>query len=112
MVHPQANAAEHVTSVWMAMKNKMELTIGICVGSSIVSSFMSRTWHALTQLLQQIAAFVVPLLVIVGWISGHDLTLFFADFEVHLHASFFRYIGFSPTLHLHRPSYSSCLYSS
>lgn len=34
----QANAAEHVTSVWMAMKNKMELTIGICVGSSIVSS--------------------------------------------------------------------------
>ena len=32
----QANAAEHVTSIWMAMKNKMELTIGICVGSSIV----------------------------------------------------------------------------
>ncbi|KAI0672865.1 calcium/proton exchanger [Trametes maxima] len=59
-----ANAAEHVTSVWMAMKNKMELTIGICVGSSI-----------------QIAAFVVPLLVIVGWATHHDLTLFFADFE-------------------------------
>ncbi|PIL24303.1 transporter [Ganoderma sinense ZZ0214-1] len=59
-----ANAAEHFTSVWMAMKNKMELTIGICVGSSI-----------------QIAAFVVPLLVIVGWITNHDLTLFFADFE-------------------------------
>ena len=31
-----SNAAEHVTSVWMAMKDKMELTIGICVGSSIV----------------------------------------------------------------------------
>lgn len=30
---------------------------------------------------QQIAAFVVPLLVIVGWITHHDLTLFFADFE-------------------------------
>ncbi|EPQ57950.1 Calcium/proton exchanger [Gloeophyllum trabeum ATCC 11539] len=59
-----ANAAEHVTSVWMAMKNKMELTIGICVGSSI-----------------QIAAFVVPLLVIVGWIADRELTLFFADFE-------------------------------
>ncbi|KAF8163521.1 Sodium/calcium exchanger protein-domain-containing protein [Crassisporium funariophilum] len=59
-----ANAAEHVTSVWMAMKNQMELTITICVGSSI-----------------QIAAFVVPLLVIVGWISGHELTLFFANFE-------------------------------
>ncbi|KAJ7024252.1 Sodium/calcium exchanger protein-domain-containing protein [Mycena alexandri] len=59
-----ANAAEHVTSVWMAMKGKMELTIGICVGSSI-----------------QIATFVVPLLVIVGWIAGHELTLFFANFE-------------------------------
>jgi Ca2+:H+ antiporter len=59
-----ANAAEHVTSVWMAMKNQMELTITICVGSSI-----------------QIAAFVVPLLVIIGWISGHELTLFFANFE-------------------------------
>lgn len=32
-----ANAAEHSTSIVMAMKNKMELTIGICVGSSIVS---------------------------------------------------------------------------
>jgi len=59
-----ANAAEHVTSVWMAMKDKMELTIGICVGSSI-----------------QIATFVVPLLVVIGWISGHELTLFFDDFE-------------------------------
>ncbi len=35
----QANAAEHVTSVWMAMKDQMELTITICVGSSIVRLF-------------------------------------------------------------------------
>jgi Ca2+:H+ antiporter len=49
----------------MAVKGQMELTITICVGSSI-----------------QIAAFVVPLMVIVGWISGHELTLFFANFEV------------------------------
>jgi len=59
-----ANAAEHVTSVWMALKDKMALTIGICVGSSI-----------------QIAAFVIPLLVIIGWISGNELTLYFANFE-------------------------------
>jgi len=59
-----SNAAEHVTSVWMALKDKMELTIGICVGSSI-----------------QISSFVIPLLVIVGWATGHDLTLFFANFE-------------------------------
>ncbi|KAG8733901.1 hypothetical protein FRC11_000455 [Ceratobasidium sp. 423] len=60
----QANAAEHVTAVWMAMKGKLELTIGISVGSSI-----------------QIAAFVVPLLVIVSWVIGKELTLYFADFE-------------------------------
>ncbi|KAF9246380.1 calcium proton exchanger [Melanogaster broomeanus] len=58
------NAAEHVTSVWMAMKNKYALTIGICVGSSI-----------------QIATFVVPLLVIVGWCIGQPLTLHFENFE-------------------------------
>ncbi|KAL7413246.1 Sodium/calcium exchanger protein-domain-containing protein [Mrakia frigida] len=58
------NAAEHVTSVWMAMKGKMELTMGIAVGSSI-----------------QIAAGMIPLLVLVGWAMNKDLTLFFADFE-------------------------------
>jgi len=59
-----ANAAEHVTSVWMAMKNQMELTITISVGSSI-----------------QVATFVVPSLVILGWLTGHELSLFFANFE-------------------------------
>ncbi|KAG6837274.1 hypothetical protein H0H93_012279 [Arthromyces matolae] len=58
------NAAEHVTAIFMALKDKMEITIGVCVGSSI-----------------QIAAFVIPLMVIVGWCTGHELTLFFADFE-------------------------------
>ncbi|RDB21333.1 Vacuolar calcium ion transporter [Hypsizygus marmoreus] len=59
-----ANAAEHVTAVFMALKNRMEISIAICVGSSI-----------------QIAAFVVPLLVIIGWTTGHQLSLFFANFE-------------------------------
>lgn len=59
-----ANAAEHFTAVWMAMKGKMEITMGIAIGSSI-----------------QISAFVIPLLVIIGWIVGKDLTLFFANFE-------------------------------
>ncbi|KAG0698838.1 calcium proton exchanger [Suillus ampliporus] len=31
-----SNATEHATSVWMAMKNKYELIIAICVGSSII----------------------------------------------------------------------------
>jgi len=59
-----SNAAEHITSVWMALKGKMELTIGISIGSSI-----------------QIATFAIPLLVIIGWVSGHELTLFFENFE-------------------------------
>jgi len=59
-----ANAAEHVTAIYMALKNRMSTTIAISVGSSI-----------------QIAAFVVPFLVIVGWMTGHELTLFFANFE-------------------------------
>ncbi|EJU00797.1 calcium:hydrogen antiporter [Dacryopinax primogenitus] len=59
-----SNAAEHVTSVWMATKSKMELVIAISIGSSI-----------------QIATFVIPLLVIIGWAVGQPLSLFFADFE-------------------------------
>jgi len=59
-----ANAAEHTTSIWMALRGKYELTMGICIGSSI-----------------QIALFVVPLLVLIGWITGHNLTLYFSDFE-------------------------------
>jgi len=46
------------------MKDKMELTIGACIGSSI-----------------QVATFVVPLIVVTGWITGHEFTLFFANFE-------------------------------
>lgn len=59
-----SNAADHATAVWMARKNKMKITIGICVGSSI-----------------QILAFVLPIMVIIGWITNHELTLFFEDFE-------------------------------
>jgi len=58
------NTSAEDTALRMAMKCKMERTIGICVGNSI-----------------QIAAFVAPLLVIIGWMSGIEATLFFADFE-------------------------------
>ena len=56
------NAAEHVTSVWMACKGKMEIVLGVAVGSSI-----------------QIAAGMIPLLVIVAWAIDRDLTLFFVS---------------------------------
>jgi len=58
------NAAEHVTAVSVAMKNKMDLAIGIAVGSSI-----------------QIAIFITPVIVILGWAMGKEMTLYFNIFE-------------------------------
>ncbi|KAK3318918.1 vacuolar calcium ion transporter [Apodospora peruviana] len=58
------NAAEHVTAVTVAVKNKMDLAIGVAVGSSI-----------------QIALFVTPLIVILGWILDKQMSLYFTLFE-------------------------------
>lgn len=58
------NAAEHVTAVVVAYKNKMDLAIGVALGSSM-----------------QIALFVTPFLVILGWIMGVDMNLQFGLFE-------------------------------
>jgi Ca2+:H+ antiporter len=58
------NAAEHVTAVTVAMKNKMDLAIGVALGSSI-----------------QIALFVTPLVVILGWIMNKEMSLYFTLFE-------------------------------
>ena len=48
------NAAEHSTAVLTALKNKMDLSIHIAVGSSI-----------------QIALFIAPVLVFASMIMGH-----------------------------------------
>lgn len=61
------NAAEHVTAVVVALRNKMDLAMGVAIGSSI-----------------QIALGVTPFLVIVGWIIGRDMTLHFETCELHL----------------------------
>jgi len=58
------NAAEHVTAVTVAMKDKMELSIGVAIGSST-----------------QIALLVIPLLVLLGWMMDRSLTLYFHIFE-------------------------------
>ncbi|KAF2260904.1 hypothetical protein CC78DRAFT_536079 [Lojkania enalia] len=58
------NAAEHVTAVMVAAKNKMDLAIGVAVGSSI-----------------QIAIFITPFIVILGWIMDKDMSLYFNIFE-------------------------------
>lgn len=59
------NAAEHSTAVLMALKNKMDLSIGIAVGSSL-----------------QIALFVAPVLVFVSYAFGHPMNLEFTMTEV------------------------------
>lgn len=60
------NAAEHSTAVMMAMKNRMELSIGIAIGSSL-----------------QIALFVAPVLVAVSYIMGpQPMDLVFTPAEV------------------------------
>lgn len=58
------NAAEHVTAVMVAAKNKMDLAIGVAIGSSI-----------------QIALFITPFVVLLGWIMDRDMSLYFNLFE-------------------------------
>ncbi|KAI9798145.1 MAG: hypothetical protein M1825_005649, partial [Sarcosagium campestre] len=60
------NAAEHATAVTVAIKDKMDLALGVCLGSSL-----------------QIALFVLPFIVIIGWIGDkNDMTLSFDAFQV------------------------------
>jgi Ca2+:H+ antiporter len=59
------NAAEHATAVTVAMKNKMDLSVSVAVGSSM-----------------QIALFVAPVLVIAGWLWGQPMDLDFNPFEL------------------------------
>jgi len=59
------NAAEHSTAVMMAMKNKMGISLGIAVGSSL-----------------QIALFVAPVLVFSSYLFGTPMDLEFTLPEV------------------------------
>ncbi|KAI9713029.1 MAG: hypothetical protein M1820_001014 [Bogoriella megaspora] len=61
------NAAEHATALTVACKDKMDLAIGVAVGSSM-----------------QIALLVLPLSVVLGWIIGTDtpMTLDFDGFQI------------------------------
>ncbi|WP_071516564.1 calcium/proton exchanger [Geitlerinema sp. PCC 9228] len=59
------NAAEHATAITVAMKNKMDLSLTVAVGSSL-----------------QIALFVAPVLVLFGWLTGQPMDLDFNPFEL------------------------------
>merc|ERR1719235_2024234 len=54
------NACEHSTAVLVALKDKVTLSIGIAIGSTI-----------------QVALFVVPFAVIVGWLLDQPMDLDF-----------------------------------
>lgn len=58
------NAAEHASAVMFAMKNKMDISLGVAIGSST-----------------QIALFVVPLCVLLGWMFDRPLDLNLQVFE-------------------------------
>jgi Ca2+:H+ antiporter len=58
------NAAEHVTAIFVAYRNKMDLAIGVAIGSSL-----------------QIALFVTPLLVLIGWVMNVEMSLYFSIYE-------------------------------
>jgi Ca2+:H+ antiporter len=59
------NAAEHSTAIVMAMKNKMDLSVGIAIGSSL-----------------QVALFVAPLLVFLSYFLGRPMNLEFSLPEI------------------------------
>jgi Ca2+:H+ antiporter len=59
------NVAEHLVAVQVALKNQMDLSLSIALGSSL-----------------QIALFVAPVLVFVSPLLGYPLTLEFNGFEV------------------------------
>lgn len=59
------NAAEHSAAVIMAMKNKMDIAIEIAVGSSI-----------------QIILFAFPLLILIGALTGHPMSIIFNRYEL------------------------------
>ena len=65
MVAIVGNAAEHSTAVLVAMKNQMDLAVGIAVGSAL-----------------QIALFVAPVLVFASYLRAEPMDLRFTSLEV------------------------------
>ncbi|XP_027125977.1 vacuolar cation/proton exchanger 3 isoform X1 [Coffea arabica] len=58
------NAAEHASAIMFAMKDKLDITLGVAIGSST-----------------QISMFVIPFCVVVGWFMGQRMDLNFQLFE-------------------------------
>jgi len=59
-----SNVAEQVSAILFAYRNEMDLCVGVTVGSAI-----------------QVAAFVLPGCVIIGWLVDRSMTLYFHAYE-------------------------------
>ncbi|XP_075671182.1 vacuolar cation/proton exchanger 5-like [Castanea sativa] len=58
------NAVDHASAITFAMKDKLDITLGVSIGSTT-----------------QIALFVIPFSVVLGWIMGQAMDLNFQLFE-------------------------------
>jgi Ca2+:H+ antiporter len=58
------NAVEHITAVTVSLKDRLNLSLSIAVGSSV-----------------QVSLGLVPLLVLIGWMIGQPMSLLFDTFE-------------------------------
>jgi Ca2+:H+ antiporter len=58
------NAAEHASAIMFALKDKLDISLGVAIGSST-----------------QISMFVIPFCVIIGWPMGTRMDLNFQLFE-------------------------------
>ncbi|KAG0497483.1 hypothetical protein HPP92_002174 [Vanilla planifolia] len=58
------NAAEHASAIMFAIKDKLDITLGVAIGSST-----------------QISMFLIPFCVVIGWMMGKGMDLNFQLFE-------------------------------
>ncbi|GMJ11600.1 cation exchanger 5 [Hibiscus trionum] len=58
------NAAEHASAIMFAMKDKLDISLGVAIGSST-----------------QISMFGIPFCVVIGWMMGREMDLNFQLFE-------------------------------
>ncbi|KAL9680121.1 hypothetical protein QQ045_017998 [Rhodiola kirilowii] len=58
------NAAEHASAIMFAIKDKLDISLGVAIGSST-----------------QISMFGIPFCVVVGWMMGREMDLNFQLFE-------------------------------
>ena len=59
-----SNVAEQVSAILFAYRNEMDLCVGVTVGSAI-----------------QVASFVLPGCVLIGWLMDRSMTLYFHAYE-------------------------------